>query len=110
MSKTVVKINLILYDSNFITNDQIIQSYTNYYDEVNYISLFASYKPNRGFYNPCNVKFYYLKLYDNDILVRDMIPVLDKDGVPCMYDKVENKFYYNAGTGDFIAGPVIGGE
>ena len=103
-----IKINLILYDSNFITNDQIIQSYTNYYDEVNYISLFASYKPNRGFYNACNVKFYYLKLYDNDVLVRDFIPVLDPDGVPCMYDKVEGKFYYNAGTGQFIAGPVIG--
>ena len=54
-------------------------------------------------------KNYYIKIWDNnDILVRDMIPVLDKDGVPCMYDRVEKKFYYNAGTGDFIAGPVIG--
>ena len=38
----------------------------------------------------------------------DLIPVLDKDGIPCMYDLVEHKFYYNAGTGDFIAGPIIG--
>ncbi len=38
----------------------------------------------------------------------DLIPVLDKDGTPCMFDKVEQKFYYNAGTGDFIAGPIIG--
>ena len=29
-------------------------------------------------------------------------------GTPCLYDKVERKFYYNAGTGQFIAGPVIG--
>ena len=49
-----------------------------------------------------------LRIIQNNILVRDFIPVLDKDGVPCMYDKVEGKFYYNAGTGDFIAGPVIG--
>ena len=55
-------------------------------------------------------KIYYLQIYDNDILVRDFIPVLDKNGVTCMFDKVERKFYYNAGTGDFIAGPVIGGE
>ena len=55
------------------------------------------------------IKIYYFQIYDNDILVRDFIPVLDKDGVPCMYDKVEErKFYYNAGTGQFIAGPVIG--
>ena len=51
------------------------------------------------------------KIYaDNDVLVRDFIPVLDKDGTPCMYDKVEKKFYYNAGTGQFIAGPIIGAE
>lgn len=53
-------------------------------------------------------KYYRVKFYKRDFLIRDMIPVLDKDGVPCMYDKVERKFYYNAGTGDFIAGPIIG--
>ena len=52
-------------------------------------------------------KIYYIKIYDNNILVRDFIPVLDKDGVPCMFDKVEAKFYYNQGTGQFIAGPAL---
>ena len=55
-----------------------------------------------------SVRMYNFKIYDNDVLVRDMIPVLDPTGTPCMYDKVEGKFYYNSGTGDFIAGPVIG--
>ena len=55
-----------------------------------------------------NIKIYSCKFYDNNVLVRDFIPVLDKNGVPCMYDKVEKKFYYNAGTGQFVAGPVIG--
>jgi hypothetical protein len=50
---------------------------------------------------------FYLKIYDNGILVRDFIPVLDSSGTPCMFDKVEKKFYYNQGTGQFIAGPVI---
>ena len=53
-------------------------------------------------------RVFYLKFWDNNSQVRDMIPVLDKNGTPCMFDKVEHKFYYNAGTGDFIAGPVIG--
>lgn len=35
-------------------------------------------------------------------LVRDYIPVLDKNGTPCMLDRVENKLYYNQGTGDFL--------
>lgn len=66
----------------------------------------SSNKPKARSYAPA--KIYYFKIYDNDVLVRDFIPVLDKYGTPCMYDKVERKFYYNAGTGDFIAGPIIG--
>ena len=54
------------------------------------------------------IKIKYFQIYDNDTLVRDFVPVLDKDDIPCMYDKVERKFYYNQGTGDFIAGPIIG--
>ena len=33
--------------------------------------------------------------------VRDLVPVLDKSDVPCMYDRVTNKLFYNAGTGTF---------
>lgn len=43
------------------------------------------------------------KIYDeNDNLVMDMIPVLDNSKVPCMYDKLNKKFYYNQGTGEFL--------
>jgi hypothetical protein len=52
-------------------------------------------------------KIYSFKYLINNILVRDFIPVLDKNGVPCLFDKVEAKFYYNQGTGQFIAGPVL---
>lgn len=48
------------------------------------------------------LKVFNCKIYDSDILVRNFIPVLDKDGVPCLYDKVEDKFYYNEGSGEFL--------
>lgn len=41
------------------------------------------------------INIYDCKIYDNDVLVRDMIPVLDKNGIACMYDKVNKKYYYN---------------
>lgn len=53
-------------------------------------------------------KIYLMQIWQNDILVRDFIPVIDGNGTPCLFDKVEGKFYYSAGTGNFIAGPVIG--
>lgn len=36
--------------------------------------------------------------------VLDFIPALDPNGIPCMYDVVRKKTFYNAGTGDFLWG------
>lgn len=44
---------------------------------------------------------------DNTVLFNG-IPVLDPNWVPCMYDRVTDTCFYNSGTGDFIAGPLIG--
>lgn len=49
-------------------------------------------------------RIYAFKIWDNGTLVRDMIPILDNEDVPCMYDKVEDRLYYNSGTGEFIPG------
>ena len=51
-----------------------------------------------------NLRLYYFKIYDNGILVRDFVPVLDPWNVPAMFDKANNKLYYNSGTGQFTYG------
>ena len=35
------------------------------------------------------------------------IPVVDKNGVACLYDKVSGELFYNKGTGNFTTGPRI---
>ena len=53
-------------------------------------------------------RIYYAKIYDNNILVRDFVPVVrSRDGVAGLYDMVGHKFYANAGSGSFEAGGVI---
>lgn len=56
-------------------------------------------------------RFYYFKIWDNDVLVRHFVPVpcglqIGDFVVPSngMWDIVEQKFYGNMGTGDFIYG------
>ena len=78
---------------NFVTNNNIFLFRTNRVQ----VSSDSTY---RG-------KIYSCKIYDNDILIRDFIPVLDYNGIPCLFDRVEGKFYYNQGTGQFIAGSAI---
>lgn len=42
-----------------------------------------------------SVRIYSAKIYKDDVLIRDFIPILDTDGVLCLYDKIESKYYYN---------------
>ncbi len=77
------------------------------YYTLNSFALFADNYGNGNYTQKAKARIYYTKIYENNTLVRDFIPVLDTNGVPCLFDRVEAKFYYNAGTGQFIAGPVI---
>ncbi len=70
--------------------------------------FFAGCQTSYTIFSNHSARFYSLKIWDNDTLIRDMIPILDKNGTMCIYDKIENKYYYNKGTGDFIAGPIVG--
>lgn len=50
-----------------------------------------------------HVKLYSLKLYDNNILIRDFVPCFRiSDGEIGLYDIVTKSFYINQGTEDFI--------
>lgn len=50
-----------------------------------------------------NMKLYSCKIYENDVLVRDYIPAKDEWGNAGLWDDVDKKMLYNAGSGDFGA-------
>ena len=51
---------------------------------------------------------YYCKIWEDDVLVRDFVPCYRKsDNAVGLLNKVENKFYENAGTVAFEKGPNI---
>jgi hypothetical protein len=55
-------------------------------------------------------KLYYFKTFDSNgiDITHNFIPARrNSDGVLGMYDTVSNTFFTNAGTGEFIAGPVV---
>ena len=56
---------------------------------------------------PAKLKMYYFKIYQNGTLVRNFVPAKDLNGVVCMYDHVSGQFFYNSGTGNFVAGPDL---
>ena len=68
---------------------------------------------SNGCVGGCNDKLlqgrmHWFKLYENTDLVFDFIPVRRlSDNAIGMYDMVSGRFFANAGTGEFTAGPVI---
>ena len=48
------------------------------------------------------------KIYNEGELILNLIPVTcENDNLACMYDTVTGQTFYNQGTGEFIAGPVV---
>ena len=54
-----------------------------------------------------NGKCYSCQIYDNGTLIRDFVPCINPTEAVGLYDLVGQKFYGNAGTGSFTAGPVV---
>ena len=64
------------------------------------MALFKSKPLNNGFRG----RIYSCKHYSGDELIQDFVPCLDAGGVPCMFDFVSRKPFYNVGTGSFTWG------
>ena len=63
--------------------------------------LFRVLNDNRVFLG----KIYSTKVYDDNILIRDLVPCYRKsDNVIGMFDLVNSVFYANAGSGTFLKG------
>ena len=48
--------------------------------------------------------WYYIKIYSNNDLIMDLIPVRKKQ-IGYLYDKISEQLFENLGTGEFILGP-----
>ena len=67
--------------------------------------IFARNNQSTADYITTDFTVYRFKVYDSDdSLLYDFVPMLDEQDVPCMYETVNNQYYYNAGTGTFDCG------
>lgn len=47
-------------------------------------------------------KIYSCKIYEDGVLVRDLKPYYDANGIACLWDTISQTFFYNGGAGKFI--------
>lgn len=70
------------------------------------LALFANNRAG-GIQEKTTMALYYCRIYDGNTIIRDYIPCKNAGGAVGLYDLVDGKFYGNAGTGVFLAGPVV---
>lgn len=90
-----------------LDNTTIYQHDYNEFNSVCELRILADNKPDGGDGHYFVGKLYSCQIYDNDILIRDYIPVIDYKNIICLFDKVHGQFYYNSGTGNFVSGEVV---
>jgi len=88
--------NQISFDNIVIGEHQYIP-----FDATCELRLFRDNQPDGGDGHGFVGRLYSCKIYDNDILIRDYLPMIDYRGIACLYDRVEQRYYYNNGTGKF---------
>lgn len=90
-----------------IMNRHVIDYYNNrriYIDGVQYASGLETFSGGGEIYvfarngnGPAysNIRLFGLKMYDSGSLVRDFLPALDSNKIPCLWDNVSKSYFYD---------------
>ncbi len=98
--------HIIDFNKNVLTLDGEVHTFDSASFQSTYnLLLFATITNGNVDSQRGNMAVYACQIYDNGNLIRDFVPCIDLTGAVGLYDLVSGKFYGNAGTGVFLAGP-----
>ena len=86
------------FGPSVLVDNELIHTVTNQYDFSNNTQSINIFR-GRNF---SSFRLKNLQLYDGEELVRDFIPALDNNNIPCLYDTVSGETFYNRGSGTFL--------
>ena len=96
------RVTITLDKTGSYINGSLINTFSETsFESPNSILLFARSSYDGGVEERSNSRIYSCKIWDDGILVRDFIPVLESNNKPCMFDKVNKKCYYSKVNNDF---------
>ena len=84
--------------------ETFVSSSAQTFSGITNIYLFARSYSSRSY---SSGKMFFCKIFKGDTLLRSFVPCKDSTGAVGLYDLADGKFYSNAGTGSFTAGPVV---
>lgn len=98
--------HLIMQSGSVQYGNVTLTAHTKLKDNLTPLYIFGSDCKSWDYNGPFtsyNMRVYGIKAYESDVLVKDYVPVINKVSHKLgLYDKVDNVFYTNIGTGEFI--------
>ena len=109
--KTYIKLNtgvqyyVQMGENQFAVNSEVISAISGSYVCAYSLILFGIKREGKAMVNDTycrNLRIYSFTISKDGEKIMNLIPALDRNGTPCMYDTVSKQTFYNAGTGKFL--------
>ena len=109
--KTNIKLNsgvqyyVQMGENQFAVNSKVISAISGSYVCAYSLILFGTNRNGQAMVNDTyckNLRIYSFTISKDGKKIMNLIPALDRNGTPCMYDSVSKQTFYNAGTGKFL--------
>lgn len=100
-----VQYSVQICENHFAINSKVISAGSGSYVCAYSLILFGTNREGKAMVNDTycrNLRIYSFTISKDGEKIMNLIPALDRNGTPCMYDTVSKKTFYNAGTGEFL--------
>ena len=109
--KTYIKLNsgvqyyVQMGENQFAVNSKVISAISGEYVCAYSLILFGTNRNGQAMVNDTyckNLRIYSFTISKDGKKIMNLIPALDRNGTPCMYDTVSKQTFYSAGQGSFL--------
>ena len=100
-----VQYSVQISENRFAINSKVISTGSGSYVCAYSLILFGTNRAGKAMVNGTycrNLRIYSFTISKDGNKIMNLIPVLDRNGTPCMYDTVSKHTFYNKGTGKFL--------
>lgn len=100
-----VQYSVQISENRFVVNSNVFSADSGSYVCAHSLILFGTNRAGKAMVNGTycrNLRIYSFTISKDGNKIMNLIPVLDRNGTPCMYDTVSKQTFYNAGQGSFL--------
>ena len=100
-----VQYSVQICKNHISVNSEVISESSGSYVCTNNLILFGTNRTGKAMVDGTycrNLRIYSFTISKDGEKIMNLIPALDRNGTPCMYDTVSKQTFYNAGTGEFL--------